>query len=251
MVTRSPLRSRPRRSRFARQRAPTLRSRPTTNPSLTRSLVVHGHTVYALTADAKVEVEALGRQSTAANADGPVTTLTLPGSPTLSRPPAVEDDRLVVVDDAGQAFVVNLANTTADTPTIATTAQGAVASFPTAAADTTRFGDVELRGGRLFVTRALTDNTASGFFSATLDAVTGQLDGLCARTRAFGALAADGCVPTGAVTGAAAGVVDVSSDLTVLTSWQAVLAPFDLFVLGPVLVSVNRDAGVETLILSR
>ena len=80
------------------------------------------------------------------------------------------------------------------------------------------------------------------------------------RARGWGAMAlmgnyvmiADGAYFGGLPPGNVAGVAAFSMlDFRTFTSTQAVLAPFDIEVLGPTYVSVNRDSGLETLIFSR
>jgi hypothetical protein len=55
----------------------------------------------------------------------------------------------------------------------------------------------------------------------------------------------------GGAVGDVAGVINVGANLAILSSSQAVLSSFDHAVVGPVFIGVNRDSGLETLILSR
>jgi hypothetical protein len=220
-----------------------------TDVSRTRSMVVDGHTAYVLTNDSQIEVWSLGRPTA-----GPVATLTVSGA-AFSRSPSVQDDRLVVVDDGGTARSFALANTTAATPSIA-----AVSTVVTGAGDTTRFGDTELRGNALLVSRPLSVQTQAGLFNVVFNPQTAVFGTVLTRTRGFGAIApmaatvlsSDGFTPSGTSPGGVAGVSAVRvSNLGITTSSQAILAPFGITVLGPTVISVNRDSGMEMIQLSR
>lgn len=220
-----------------------------TDVSRTRSMVVDGHTAYVLTNDSQIEVWSLGRPTA-----GPVATLTVGGA-AFSRTPSVQDDRLVVVDDGGTARSFALANTTAATPSIA-----AVSAVVTGAGDTTRFGDTELRGNAFLVSRPLSVQSQAGLFNVVFNPQTGVFGAVQTRTRGFGAIApmaatvlsADGFTPSGTSPGGVAGVSAVRvSNLGITTSSQAILSPFGVTVLGPTVISVNRDSGMEMIQLSR
>lgn len=236
------------------------RSRPAGNTSTTSSFAIDGHTAYVLTSadpgDSTIEAWSLARPGVPD--DGPAAVLIIPGDPSFSRPPAVQDDRLVAVDDAGNAYVVSLAGTTSPTPALALL-QGPV---DLGAADTTRFGDVEVRGDTVIVTRALTQGGGAGMFAVPYRPDTGLLNAadLLSKARAGGAIApagagliiADGFYTAPAPPGSVAGVFAVqTSTLNVRTSTQAVLAPYGIAAVGPVVFTVNRDSGLESLLLSR
>jgi len=228
-------------------------NRSSTDVSRTRGFVVDGHTAYVLTSDGQLETWSLARPSTT----GPALTVTVAGAPSFSRNPVVQDDRLIAVDAAGTAHVFNLAATSTETPSVAL-----IASVSSGAADTTRFGDLEVRDRAVFVTRALSQQGQVGLFKASFDPRTGALSNVTSstQTRGFGVIApvgrqlllSDGFFAAGGEPGAVAGLVAVdATSMLVRSSTQAVLAPFALAVAGPTVVSVNRDSGIEVLTLSR
>lgn len=227
------------------------RTRSGADPSRSRSMVIDGATAYVLTDDAQLEAWDL----TGSSPTGVDLVVNVTGGGSFSRPPAVQDDRLVFVNDAGDVFVASTTSVPTATPAISVSAAQA-----TAALDVTRFGDVELRGNRVLVSRALSVAADAGLFSIPFDPASGALNVVATTTRprGFGAIApagdvfivSDGAVVAGAP-GNVAGLLTLSSGLMIKTSTQAVLAPFGVVVAGPVLLSTNRDSGVEVLFLSR
>jgi hypothetical protein len=213
-------------------------------------LVVDGHAAYVVTNDSQIEAWALGHNSV-----GPTATATVAGA-AFSRPPAVQDDRLVIVDDAGILRVFDLSTTPAGggMPLLGS-------ALNIGAADTSRFGDLEIRGGSIVVSRALTNQALPGIFSIAFSAQTGALGLVQSKPKGFGTITpigdrlivSDGLmVGSPAQAGLVSGVFAIeTSNLNIKTSTQAVIAPFGTTAIGHVVITANRDAGIETFTLGR